>query len=129
MSMSAGRLQLAIAPAGAGKITALRTLTLAWTDCGGQVVRHARSAAPSAQISGFWRVMLFVAPNGRSTRLHPSGPSFSSLEALCSAPKDGARYPDSRMPYCSARERNRSAAEKHSTYATVLRDHAKAATK
>jgi hypothetical protein len=32
------RLQLAIAPAGAGKTTAMRALTLAWTDDGGQVI-------------------------------------------------------------------------------------------
>jgi conjugative relaxase-like TrwC/TraI family protein len=38
MNMSRPRLQLAIAPAGAGKTTALRALTRAWTDGGGQVL-------------------------------------------------------------------------------------------
>jgi AAA domain len=38
MCTSGARLQLAIAPAGAGKTTAMRALTLAWTDGGGQVI-------------------------------------------------------------------------------------------
>ena len=43
-----GRLQLAIAPAGAGKTTAMRALTLAWTQDGGQVLGLAPSAAAAA---------------------------------------------------------------------------------
>jgi conjugative relaxase-like TrwC/TraI family protein len=39
------RLHLAIAPAGAGKTTAMRALTRAWTDDGGQVIGLAPSAA------------------------------------------------------------------------------------
>jgi len=50
MSMSGSRLQLAIAPAGAGKTTALRALTRAWTDSGGQVLGLAPSAAAAAQL-------------------------------------------------------------------------------
>ena len=42
------RLQLAIAPAGAGKTTAMRALTLAWTQDGGQVIGLAPSAAAAA---------------------------------------------------------------------------------
>ena len=42
------RLQLAIAPAGAGKTTAMRALTLAWTEDGGQVIGLAPSAAAAA---------------------------------------------------------------------------------
>ena len=42
------RLQLAIAPAGAGKTTAMRALALAWTQDGGQVVGLAPSAAAAA---------------------------------------------------------------------------------
>ena len=42
------RLQLAIAPAGAGKTTAMRALTLAWTQDGGQVLGLAPSAAAAA---------------------------------------------------------------------------------
>jgi hypothetical protein len=49
MGMSGARLQLAIAPAGAGKTTALRALTRAWTDSG-QVVGLAPSAAAAAQL-------------------------------------------------------------------------------
>jgi hypothetical protein len=45
MCTSGARLQLAIAPAGAGKTTAMRALTLAWTEAGGQVIGLAPSAA------------------------------------------------------------------------------------
>jgi conjugative relaxase-like TrwC/TraI family protein len=45
---SGARLQLAIAPAGAGKTTAMRALTLAWTEAGGQVLGLAPSAAAAA---------------------------------------------------------------------------------
>jgi conjugative relaxase-like TrwC/TraI family protein len=48
MCTSAARLQLAIAPAGAGKTTAMRALTLAWTQDGGQVFGLAPSAAAAA---------------------------------------------------------------------------------
>src|SRR5215207_6796869 len=43
MCTSRARLQLAIAPAGAGKTTAMRALTLAWTEDGGQVLGLAPS--------------------------------------------------------------------------------------
>jgi conjugative relaxase-like TrwC/TraI family protein len=48
MCSSEARLQLAIAPAGAGKTTAMRALTLAWTEDGGQVIGLAPSAAAAA---------------------------------------------------------------------------------
>jgi AAA domain len=48
MCTSAARLELAIAPAGAGKTTAMRALTLAWTEGGGQVIGLAPSAAAAA---------------------------------------------------------------------------------
>jgi ATP-dependent exoDNAse (exonuclease V) alpha subunit len=48
MCTSGARLQLAIAPAGARKTTAMRALTLAWTEDGGQVVGLAPSAAAAA---------------------------------------------------------------------------------
>jgi conjugative relaxase-like TrwC/TraI family protein len=50
MSMSGARLQLAIAPAGTGKTTALRALTRAWIDSGGAVLGLAPSAAAAAQL-------------------------------------------------------------------------------
>jgi conjugative relaxase-like TrwC/TraI family protein len=50
MCTSGGRLQLAIAPAGAGKTTAMRALVQAWRDSGGQVVGLAPSAAAAAQL-------------------------------------------------------------------------------
>jgi conjugative relaxase-like TrwC/TraI family protein len=51
MCTSGARLQLAIAPAGAGKTTAMRALALAWTQDGGQVVGLAPSAAAAAVLS------------------------------------------------------------------------------
>ncbi|MFL6047888.1 MAG: AAA family ATPase, partial [Propionibacteriaceae bacterium] len=51
MCTSGARLQLAIAPAGAGKTTAMRTLVRAWRDSGGHVVGLAPSAAASLSSS------------------------------------------------------------------------------
>jgi hypothetical protein len=48
---SGARVQLAIAPAGAGKTTAMRALTLAWTQDGGQVRGLAPSAAAAALLA------------------------------------------------------------------------------
>jgi conjugative relaxase-like TrwC/TraI family protein len=48
MCTSGARLQLAIAPAGAGKTTAMRALTRAWTEDGGQVIGLAPAAAAAA---------------------------------------------------------------------------------
>ena len=48
MCSSGARLQLAIAPAGAGKTTAMRALTMAWTQDGGQLLGLAPSAAAAA---------------------------------------------------------------------------------
>jgi stage III sporulation protein SpoIIIAA len=48
MCTSGARLQLAIAPAGAGKTTAMRALTVASTEDGGQVIGLAPSAAAAA---------------------------------------------------------------------------------
>jgi conjugative relaxase-like TrwC/TraI family protein len=51
MCSSGARLQLAIAPAGAGKTTAMRALVLAWTEDGGQVLGLAPSAAAAAVLA------------------------------------------------------------------------------
>jgi conjugative relaxase-like TrwC/TraI family protein len=51
MCSSAARLQLAIAPAGAGKTTAMRALTLAWTQDGGHLLGLAPSAAAAAVLA------------------------------------------------------------------------------
>jgi conjugative relaxase-like TrwC/TraI family protein len=51
MCSSGARLQLAIAPAGAGKTTAMRALVLAWTEEGGQVLGLAPSAAAAAVLA------------------------------------------------------------------------------
>ncbi|MFW5471315.1 MobF family relaxase [Knoellia sp. CPCC 206435] len=48
MATSGARLQLAIAPAGAGKTTAMRALTAAWVEDGGTVLGLAPSAAAAA---------------------------------------------------------------------------------
>jgi ATP-dependent exoDNAse (exonuclease V) alpha subunit len=48
MCTSGARLQLAIAPAGAGKTTAMRALTLAWSQDGGHIIGLAPSAAAAA---------------------------------------------------------------------------------
>jgi len=50
MCTSGARLQLAIAPAGAGKTTAMRTLARAWRESGGHVLGLAPSAAAAAQL-------------------------------------------------------------------------------
>jgi hypothetical protein len=50
MATSGARLQLAIAPAGSGKTTALRALTHAWLEGGGHVLGLAPSAAAAAQL-------------------------------------------------------------------------------
>jgi hypothetical protein len=50
MSTSGAGLQLAIAPAGAGKTTVMSTLARAWRDSGGQVLGLAPSAAAAAQL-------------------------------------------------------------------------------
>ena len=51
MCTSGARLQLAIAPAGAEKTTAMRALTLAWTQDSGQVLGLAPSAAAAAVLA------------------------------------------------------------------------------
>jgi ATP-dependent exoDNAse (exonuclease V) alpha subunit len=50
MATSGARLQLAIAPAGTGKTTALQALTRTWLGGGGQVIGLAPSAAAAAQL-------------------------------------------------------------------------------
>ncbi|HEY3408759.1 MAG TPA: MobF family relaxase, partial [Propionicimonas sp.] len=50
MATSGRRLQLAIAPAGTGKTTAMRALATAWTSSGGSVVGLAPSAAAAEQL-------------------------------------------------------------------------------
>ncbi|MGV8909918.1 MAG: MobF family relaxase [Propionicimonas sp.] len=50
MAGSGLRLQLAIAPAGTGKTTAMRTLACAWTNSGGTILGLAPSAAAAEQL-------------------------------------------------------------------------------
>jgi len=51
MCTSGARVQLVIAPAGAGKTTAMRALALAWTQDGGQVAGLAPSAAAAGVLA------------------------------------------------------------------------------
>jgi conjugative relaxase-like TrwC/TraI family protein len=51
MCTSGARLQLASAPAGAGKTTAMRALSMAWTQDGGQLLGLAPSAAAAAVLA------------------------------------------------------------------------------
>jgi conjugative relaxase-like TrwC/TraI family protein len=51
MCTSGARVQLAIAPAGAGKTTTMRALTMAWTQDDGQVLGLAPSAAAAAVLA------------------------------------------------------------------------------
>jgi hypothetical protein len=50
MATSGARLELAIAPAGTGKTTAMQALAAAWTEAGGNVIGLAPSAAAAAQL-------------------------------------------------------------------------------
>lgn len=50
MATSGRRVQVAIAAAGSGKTTAMRTLARAWTDAGGQIVGFAPSAAAASAL-------------------------------------------------------------------------------
>ncbi len=51
MASSGRRVQLAIAPAGSGKTTAMRTLGAAWTEAGGTIVGLAPSAAAAQALA------------------------------------------------------------------------------
>ncbi|MGB8022154.1 MAG: AAA family ATPase, partial [Candidatus Nanopelagicales bacterium] len=51
MAVSGRRVQLAIAPAGTGKTTAMRTLAAAWTETGGTVLGLAPSAAAAKALA------------------------------------------------------------------------------
>jgi AAA domain len=66
MCSSGARLQLAIAPAGAGKTTAKRALTLAWTQDGGQLLGLAPSAAAALSLDA---AVQFAIDRGASVRL------------------------------------------------------------
>lgn len=48
MATSGARVQLAIAPAGAGKTTAMRALAQVWVEAGGEVLGFAPSAAAAS---------------------------------------------------------------------------------
>ena len=84
MGASGARVQLAIAPAGAGKTTAMRALALAWTEDGGQVLGLARrpprrpsspskpgsAPTPSPNSPGHWTTATCPTGRPRSARRH-----------------------------------------------------------
>ena len=67
MCTSGARLQLAIAPAGAGKTTAMQALTLAWTEDGGQML----GLAPVRCRRCSWRANLHSHRHPGQTHLVP----------------------------------------------------------
>jgi hypothetical protein len=80
MCTSGARLQLAIAPAGAGKTTALRALALAWTEDGGRVIGLAPPPQPlpsSASRPGFVPTRSPNSPGRCSTATYPTGRPLS----------------------------------------------------
>jgi hypothetical protein len=81
MCTSGARLQLAIAPAGAGKTTAMRALTLAWTQDRGQVLGPVPSPCGHLARSSRIRRRSGLAEVG-NTRVDPGSPSpEQSVEA------------------------------------------------
>ncbi len=86
MATSGGRLQLALAPAGTGKTTAMRVLARAWTGDGGTVVGLAPSAAAAAVLSDALGAradtlakLLWSIDTLESHRDSPSGQQLSSV--------------------------------------------------
>jgi hypothetical protein len=84
MATSGARLQLVIAPAGAGKTTAMQALAVAWTKAGGTVIGLAPSAAAAAQLATRW--------TPRPTPW-PSSPGPSSSTTCRLGPEDWAVDP------------------------------------
>ena len=60
MATSGARVQLALAPAGSGKTTAMRAFADAWAEAGGNVIGLAPSAAASAQASANTRIAVVL---------------------------------------------------------------------
>jgi hypothetical protein len=86
MATSGARLQLAIAPAGAGKTTAMRALAGAWTEAGGTVLGLAPSAAAARR----------PRREHRGHRRH-----HGEADLAPGAPRAGQRYPTGRRPSAS----------------------------
>ena len=81
MATSGARLQLAIAPAGSGKTTAMRALASAWTDGGGTIIGLAPSAAAADAL--------------RSSQIDTQTDTLAKLtHSLEQARKTGAAVPD-----------------------------------
>ena len=71
MATSGARLQLAIAPAGSGKTTAMRALASAWTDGGGTII----GLAPSAAAADALRTSMGSHIDTQTDTLWPSSPT------------------------------------------------------
>ncbi len=93
MAGSGRRVQLAIAPAGSGKTTAMAALAAVWTRSGGTVVGLAPSAAAAEQLAGPgpaptptpWR----NSPGRSTTTTCPTGPAVSARAAWSSSTRPG----------------------------------------
>jgi hypothetical protein len=75
MASSGDRLQLALAPAGAGKTTAMRVLASVWREAGGEVLGMAPSAAAAAALAeqlGGQADTLHILTHGLATRRLPA---------------------------------------------------------
>ena len=75
MASSGDRLQLALAPAGTGKTTAMSVLTAAWREAGGEVIGMAPSAAAAAALGeqlGGHADTLHILTHGLSTGRLPA---------------------------------------------------------
>ncbi|WP_404388814.1 MobF family relaxase [Humibacillus xanthopallidus] len=106
MATSGARLQLAIAPAGAGKTTALRALATAWANGGGHVIGLAPSAAAAAVLRDQISTPTSVTPasseaaavrtigtHGRVGPVHP-GPAVTDTLAKLTWSIDHSDLPD-----------------------------------
>jgi len=87
MATSGARLQLAIAPAGSGKTTAMRALAQAWTEGGGSVIGLAPSAAAADALS---QTMGSQHGSGAATQTHTRTDTLAKLtHALGTGQIDG----------------------------------------
>jgi hypothetical protein len=105
MCTSGARLQLAIAPAGAGKTTAMRALTRSWTEDGGQVIGLAPRLAPLPSSPSRPASAPTLWPNQPQTgsRTGTAGPSPTSAAAVGSPSDTAAASSSASSPRITSR--------------------------
>ncbi len=91
MATSGARVQLAIAPAGSGKTTAMRALAAAWTAGGGQVIGLAPSAAAADQLGASLRGHPNTRPEARPEDRPDARPDAALGVAPGVGPEPGPR--------------------------------------